>query len=75
MQQQPSDEAVIPNGGIRFGADDSNAYAGEVGYDTASGPIEYNTELVDDAEEEEDDQGRTHASHPSTIARRMVRFY
>ena len=57
--------------GIRFGADSSNAYAGEVGYD--AGPAEYNTELVDN-EEEIDDEGRMHASHPSTLHRRMVRF-
>lgn len=58
--------------GIRFGVETSaNSYSGEVGYDI--GQLEYDTEIGlenDDAEEE--DQGRTEASHPSTIQRQMV---
>lgn len=59
--------------GLRFGADVSNAYAGEVGYD--AGPIEYDTEIrLENEIEDEVDQGRMAASHPSTIQRQMVRF-
>jgi hypothetical protein len=57
--------------GIRFGADVSNAYAGEVGYD--AGTVEYDTELrLENEGEDEVDQGRMAASHPSTIHRQMV---
>jgi hypothetical protein len=60
--------------GIRFGADVSNAYAGEVGYD--NGTLEYDTELgAENETEEDDDQGRMQASHPSTLQRQKVRFY
>jgi hypothetical protein len=59
---------------MRFGADVSNAYAGEVGYD--AGPVEYETELLLEHEEEDEvDRGRMAASHPSTIQRRMVSFW
>lgn len=68
-------------GGIRFGSDSANAYAGEVGYDMtmSGGPTEYNQEIVDDDEDDDDvvesvDTGRMSASHPSTLARQRVRF-
>jgi hypothetical protein len=60
--------------GIRFGVEVSaNAYSREVGYD--DGDVEYDTEIgVDnEAEEDNEDQGRMQASHPSTIHRQMVR--
>lgn len=69
----PDEDESHTSGGIRFGADASNAYAGEVGYD--AGPAAYDTEIVDDEEEEEEDQGRMQASHPSTLQRRMVRYF
>ena len=61
--------------GIRFGADVSNAYSGEVGYD--AGPVEYDTELhlENEVEDEDEDLGRMAASHPSTIQRQMVRSF
>ena len=63
-------------GGIRFGAGASNAYAGEVGYDTASATAaEYDTELVDEEQEEDvddNDGGMQGGSHPSTLQRQMV---
>ena len=56
--------------GIRFGIESSsNAYAGEVGYDV--GHLEYDTEIGLE-NDDEDDQGRMEASHPSTIQRQLV---
>lgn len=66
-------EKDLSGPGIRFGADVSNAYAGEVGYD--AGPVEYDSELrMDDEVDDEVDQGRMAASHPSTIQRQIVSF-
>jgi hypothetical protein len=76
MQQPPAAEdtaAPPPHGGIRFGADASNAYAGEVGYDVPA--AEYDTELVDEEEDDVDDNddgGMQGGSHPSTLQRQMV---
>ena len=67
-QNRDKDEQIGP--GIRFGADVTNAYAGEVGYDT--GPVEYVTEIGSDDDDEMEDQGRMQASHPSTLQRQMV---
>lgn len=69
---QPTGEDTAPHGGIRFGADASNAYAGEVGYDE---PAEYDSELVEEEDEDVDDEGRMQGSHPSTLQRRTVSFH
>lgn len=62
--------ATDARGGLRFGADAvDDAYAGEVGY---GGTDEYTT--TEFMEEEDDvDEGRQAATHPSTLQRNMVR--
>lgn len=70
MKKEDDDQQGGP--GIRFGVETStNAYAGDVGYDVEQ--FEYDTEIgLENDDDEDEDQGRMEASHPSTLQRQMV---
>lgn len=67
---EESEKLPDVRGGLEFGKDATNAYAGDVGYDDKN--VEYTTEIREE-EDSDDDEGVANPSHPSTLQRIMVR--